>query len=83
MDSTGKFLANDVIYPTAPKEDFIWSEKKILELITKYGINLIIIGNGTASRESATFIDTIIKSHKLKIDYMVVSEAGASVYSAS
>ncbi len=83
IDPTGKFLANDVIYPTAPKEDFTWSEKKILELVTKHGINLIIIGNGTASRESATFIDTIIKKNKLTIDYMVVSEAGASVYSAS
>lgn len=83
IDPTGKFLANDVIYPTAPKEDFAGAEKKILELIKNYGINLIIIGNGTASRESATFIDTVIKSHKLKLDYMVVSEAGASVYSAS
>lgn len=83
MDETGKFLAKDVIYPTAPQEDFVWSEKKVLELIAKYGINLIVIGNGTASRESSTFVDTVIKSNKLKVDYMVVSEAGASVYSAS
>ena len=83
IDPTGKFLANDVIYPTAPKEDFAWSEKKVLELVAKHGINLIIIGNGTASRESTTFIDTVIKKNKLAIDYMVVSEAGASVYSAS
>jgi protein Tex len=83
MDETGKFLAKDVIYPTAPQEDFVWSEKKILELITKHSINLIVIGNGTWSRESSTFVDTIIKKHKLKVDYMVVSEAGASVYSAS
>ena len=83
VDATGKFLANDVIYPTAPKEDMIWSERKVLELIKKHGINLIVIGNGTASRESATFIDSVIKKNKLSIDYMVVSEAWASVYSAS
>lgn len=83
VDSTGKFLAKDVIYPTAPQEDFVWSERKVLELIAKYGINLIVIGNGTWSRESSTFVDTVIKKHKLKVDYMVVSEAGASVYSAS
>lgn len=83
IDPTGKFLANDVIYPTAPQEDFVWSEKKILDLIAKYGINLIVIGNGTASRESSSFVDTVIKNNKLKVDYMVVSEAGASVYSAS
>jgi uncharacterized protein len=65
MDPTGKFLAKDVIYPTA----------KILELVAKYKINLVVIGNGTGSRESATFIDTVIKSHKLEVDYMVVSEA--------
>ena len=83
MDETGKFLAKDVIYPTAPQEDFIWSEKKVLELIAKHNINLIVIGNGTASRESSSFVDTVIKNNKLKVDYMVVSEAGASVYSAS
>ncbi len=83
MDETGKFLAKDVIYPTAPQEDFVWSERKVLELIAKHGINLIVIGNGTWSRESSTFVDTIIKKHNLKVDYMVVSEAGASVYSAS
>jgi uncharacterized protein len=83
VDSTGKFLAKDVIYPTAPQEDFVWSERKVLELIAKYGINLIVIGNGTWSRESSTFVDSVIKKHNLKVDYMVVSEAGASVYSAS
>ena len=83
MDETGKFLAKDVIYPTAPQEDFVWSERKVLELIAKHGINLIVIGNGTWSRESSTFVDTVIKKHNLKVDYMVVSEAGASVYSAS
>jgi uncharacterized protein len=55
----------------------------VLELIAKHGINLIVIGNGTASRESSTFVDTVIKKNNLKVDYMVVSEAGASVYSAS
>ena len=83
MDSTGKFLANDVIYPTEPKKDFVWSEKIVLQLITKHDINLIVIGNGTGSRESAAFVDMVIKKHDLKVDYMVVSEAWASVYSAS
>ena len=83
MDPTGKFLAHDVIYPTAPKQDIVWSEKILLELIKQYKINLIVIGNGTGSRESASFVDMVIKKHSFNIDYMVVSEAGASVYSAS
>jgi len=54
-----------------------------MDFIKKYDLNLIVIGNGTASRESSIFISDMIKKHKLTIDYMVVSEAGASVYSAS
>lgn len=83
IDETGKFLAKDVIYPTEPQKKIAESEKTILDLIKKYELNLIVIGNGTASRESSIFISDMIKKHKLTIDYMVVSEAGASVYSAS
>jgi uncharacterized protein len=83
VDETGKFLAKDVIYPTKPQSKIAESEKTIIDLIKKYDLNLIVIGNGTASRESSIFISDMIKKHKLNIDYMVVSEAGASVYSAS
>lgn len=83
VDETGKFLHKDVIYPTAPQNKTAEAEQTILKLIKDFGINLIVIGNGTASRESATFISDLIKKNKLTLDYMVVSEAGASVYSAS
>lgn len=83
VDQTGKFLYKDVIYPTAPQNKTQEAEQTILKLIKEHDINLIVIGNGTASRESAIFISDMIKKNKLNIDYMVVSEAGASVYSAS
>ncbi len=83
VDATGKFLAKDVIYPTAPQNNTIGAEIILLEMIHKYDINLIVIGNGTGSRESSIFVDSVIKKNNLHIDYMVVSEAGASVYSAS
>lgn len=83
VDETGKFLAKDVIYPTEPQKKIAESESTILWYIKKYNLNLIVIGNGTASRESTIFIRDMIKKNKLDIDYMVVSEAGASVYSAS
>jgi len=83
VDETGKFLAKDVIYPTEPQKKVAEAEKTIIDFIKKYDLNLIVIGNGTASRESSAFISDMIKKHKLTIDYMVVSEAGASVYSAS
>jgi uncharacterized protein len=83
VDETGKFLDKTVIYPTDPQNKIAESEQTILTLIKKYNLNLIVIGNGTASRESSAFISNMIKKHKVKIDYMVVSEAGASVYSAS
>jgi uncharacterized protein len=59
------------------------AEKKIIDLITRYGVKLIAIGNGTASRESEQFVAAVIKKHKLDCAFLVVSEAGASVYSAS
>jgi len=72
-----------VIYPTKPKEDFVNSSKIVLELIKKYKINSIAIGNGTASQETAAFISKLINENSLDIKYAVVSEIGASVYSAS
>ncbi len=83
LDYTGKFLYNTVIYPTPPQKKLVESENKLLEIIKKYDIELIIIWNGTASRESEKFVAEIIKKNKLKTQYMVTSEAGASVYSAS
>lgn len=81
LDENGCVLAIEVIYPNEPKNDFEGSKKKVLELIDKYKIDLIAIGNGTASRESQEFIAEVIKGTDVK--YTVVSEAGASVYSAS
>ncbi|MDR3169349.1 MAG: helix-hairpin-helix domain-containing protein [Candidatus Peribacteria bacterium] len=83
VDPTGKFLFNDVIYPTAPQNDFLTSEAKLVEMIKKYKVNLISCGNGTASRESEQFIAKVIKNNKLDVKFIVTSEAGASVYSAS
>ena len=88
IDENGHFLDSSVIYPTKPKEDFINSSKIVLELIKKYKITAIAIGNGTASRETANFIDELLKNEELKkenfeIKYAIVSEIGASVYSAS
>ena len=81
LDENGKVLAIEVIYPNEPKKDFEGSKKKVLELIDKYKIDLVAIGNGTASRESQEFVAEVIKGTNVK--YTVVSEAGASVYSAS
>ena len=83
IDENGQFLDSSVIYPTKPKEDFVNSSKTILELIKKYKVSAIAIGNGTASKESAIFVDNLIKEHNLNIKYSIVSEIGASVYSAS
>jgi len=83
LDYTGKFLYDTVIYPTPPRNDLVVAEKVLLKLIKDYKIELIIIGNGTGSRESEKFVANVIKNNKLKTQYMVTSEAGASVYSAS
>ncbi len=84
VDHTGKVLDHTVIYPTMPHNKIQESEKIILGLIKKYGVNVIAIGNGTASKESEIFISDMIRNHGLKgVAYMVVSESGASVYSAS
>lgn len=81
LDENGNVLAIEVIYPNEPKKDIEGSKKKVLELINKYNIDIIAIGNGTASHESQEFIIDVIKGTNVK--YTVVSEAGASVYSAS
>ena len=88
IDENSIFLDSAVIYPTKPKEDLINSSKIVLELIKKHKITAIAIGNGTASRETANFIDELLKNEELKkenfeIKYAIVSEIGASVYSAS
>ena len=81
LDYSGALLEIAVIYPHEPHNDKAGSAKKMLELIDKYNIDLIAIGNGTASRESEKFVSEVIKGSKVK--YVIVSEAGASVYSAS
>lgn len=84
VDETGKVLETGVVHPTMNNQNQIKeSERKIKELISKYNISTIAIGNGTASRESEEFISKIVKDIDKKVSYMVVSEAGASVYSAS
>nr|WP_226038205.1 Tex family protein [Aquibacillus saliphilus] len=83
IDETGKVHDINVIYPTAPKNDVEGAERIIVELLKKYPIELIAIGNGTASRETEQFIADLIKKHNLNISYIIVNEAGASVYSAS
>ena len=82
LDESGNLLEIAVIYPTEPHNDFEGSKKKVLELIDKYDLKLISIGNGTASRESEKFISEVIKERK-DVKYIITSEAGASVYSAS
>ena len=82
LDEKGNVLHKDVIYPHEPKNDKEGSTKKLLELISTYNINLIAIGNGTASRESEEFVANTIKNLE-DVYYIIVSEAGASVYSAS
>ena len=83
IDYTGQMLDIKVIYPHEPKNDFEGSKKIVLDLIDKYNIDIIAIGNGTASRESETFFANVIKDAKRSVSYIIVNEAGASVYSAS
>ena len=83
ISPTGALLHIDVIYPHEPKNDFEGSKKKILDLINKYNIDIIAIGNGTASRESEAFVAKVIKESSKTVSYIIVNEAGASVYSAS
>ncbi len=83
VDDTGKVLATDVIYPTPPQNRVEDAERILLHLIEKYKVDIVSIGNGTASRESEIFTAGVLKKLDRRVYYMVVSEAGASVYSAS
>ena len=83
VDQTGKFLAKEVIYPTEPQKKIAEAEKTLLELVKKFWIQLIVIGNWTASRESEKVVADFIKKNDLKTQYIITSEAWASVYSAS
>lgn len=83
VDATGKVLETAVIYPTKPHERIAESRKKVCELIRRHKVGVIAIGNGTASRESEQFIADTIKTLAEDVKYVIVSEAGASVYSAS
>lgn len=83
VDTTGKLLEVAVVYPTPPVKKVAEAEKMVLGLIEKYGVELIVIGNGTASRETEQFIADLIPKVNRELSYIIVSEAGASVYSAS
>lgn len=83
LSELGEVLEIGVIYPHEPKKDVDMAEKIMLALIQKYNIKIIAIGNGTASRESEMFVANLIKKYNLDVKYIIVSEAGASVYSAS
>ena len=83
VDATGKVLDTAVVYPTPPHNKTEEAKKKLTALIKKYGVNAISIGNGTASHESEVFVADMIRELDVPVSYMVVSEAGASVYSAS
>ncbi len=83
VDSTGKVLDTAVIYPTKPREDIPRSRETVVRLIRRYGVDVVAIGNGTASRESEQFIAETLRELDRDVKYTIVSEAGASVYSAS
>lgn len=83
LDGTGKLRAYATIYPTQPRNDVAGAERTLLRLIDKYGCDIIVIGNGTASRETEEVVANFIRKNSLPIQYTIVNEAGASVYSAS
>ncbi|MCM1159824.1 MAG: RNA-binding transcriptional accessory protein [Roseburia sp.] len=83
VDATGKVLDTKVIFPTAPQNKVEESKKELKRLIKKYNVSLISVGNGTASRESEQIIVDLLKELDTKVEYIIVNEAGASVYSAS
>lgn len=83
IDETGKVLDTTTVYPTEPQNDVQGAKKELLRLIEKDKVDMISIGNGTASRESEQFVADMIKEAKREVHYTIVSEAGASVYSAS
>lgn len=83
VSETGELLETAAVYPTAPLKDENGAAEKVLELLSRHRVDCIAIGNGTASRESESFIAALIREKKLNLEYTIVNEAGASVYSAS
>ena len=83
IDETGKLLAYTTIYPTEPKCDVAGTERTLKKIIDKYNIDVIVIGNGTASRETEEVVANFLKKNSYQIQYTIVNEGGASVYSAS
>jgi protein Tex len=83
VSETGRLLETAAIFPTAPRNDHRGARAKLLQMLKQHQIDCIAIGNGTASRESETFVSETIREHKLALEYTIVNEAGASVYSAS
>ena len=83
IDKTGKYLEGVTIYPHPPQNKTAEAKRKIAELVEKYGVEVIAIGNGTASRETETLVAELLREEKLNAHYLIVNEAGASVYSAS
>lgn len=83
VDGTGRFLEEAVIYPTPPRNDLTGASAVLLGLIQRHGVELIAIGNGTAGRETEAFVSGLIREHQLAVTRVMVSEAGASIYSAS
>lgn len=83
IDKNGDYLAGDTIYPVPPKSKVFDAEQIVGDLIQKYKVDIIAIGNGTASRETEQFIANMIKKYNIPVHYTIVNEAGASVYSAS
>jgi len=83
VDQTGKYLTDTVIYPTPPRSEMQAAGKTLLALIEKHRVELIAIGNGTASRETDAFVGALIRDHRLDVTKAMISESGASIYSAS
>ena len=83
LNETGKLTAYTTIYPTQPKNDVAGTERTLQKIIDKFGCDIIVIGNGTASRETEEVVSNFLKKHDYPIQYTIVNEAGASVYSAS
>lgn len=83
LNETGKLVAYTTIYPTVPRQDIAGTEATLKKLVEKFDINIIVIGNGTASRETEEVVANFIKKNNYNINYTIVNEAGASVYSAS
>src|SRR5262249_32256403 len=83
VDETGKFLESQTVYPTEPKKDLEGAERTLVDLIQKFSVRGIAIGNGTASRETESFVRSVLEKHQVDVFTVLVNESGASIYSAS